>query len=140
MTVAEAATLAVGAVATAEVVRWMPRAAGGRRLRRPKPQPGSLAPADLKACERLLRLASSSAGEAHHRLSPVLREVAAHQLASGRSIDLERDVAAARSAVSPATWELIRPDREPPGDRHARGPSMAALESVIAELERLGTR
>ena len=142
MTIPEAVTLAVGAIAAAEVVRRMPPPAGARRRRRRLrgvEQP-PLAPSDLRACERLLRLSSSSAGETHHRLAPMLREIAAQRLAAGRRIDMGRDMEAARAAVSAPTWELIRPDRPAPPDRHAAGPSLVELESAIAELEQLGRR
>jgi hypothetical protein len=140
MTVGQAASIAVGAVAAAVAVRAMPAAARPltlrRRRRRPAPAPA--APADLRMYERMLRLAASSAGEAHHRLAPALREIAARRLAAGRRIDLYADPKAARAAVSAPTWDLIRPDRPAPPDRHGRGLAMAELEAAIAELEEIG--
>jgi hypothetical protein len=140
VTIPEAVTLAVGAIAAAEAVRRMPPPVRGHRRRRGRVERTALAPSDLRACERMLRLSSSSAGEAHHRLAPMLREIAAQRLAAGRRIDMVRDMDAARAAVSASTWELIRPDRPAPVDRHGTGPSLAELESAIAELEQLGRR
>ena len=139
MTIPEGVTLAVGALLAAEAVRRMPRPVPGRRRRR-RVEQIPLAPSDLRACERMLRLSSASAGETHHRLAPMLREIAAQRLAAGRQIDMGRDMDAARASVSAPTWELIRPDRPAPLDRHGNGPSLAELESAIAELEQLGRR
>jgi hypothetical protein len=138
VTIPEAVTIAVGAIVAAEAVRRMPPPVRGHRRRRRRVEQAALAPSDLRACERMLRLSTSSAGETHHRLAPMLREIASQRLAAGRRIDLGRDMETARSAVSAPTWELIRPDRPAPPDRHAAGPSMAELESAIAELEQLG--
>ncbi len=138
MTVGEVASVALGAIAATVAVRAMPaatRSGRARRRRHPAPPP---APSDLRTFERMLRLASASASEAHHRLAPAMREIAAGRLASGSRIDLYADPQAAQARVSPATWELIRPDRSPPDDRHGRGPSMADLEAAIAGLEEMG--
>jgi hypothetical protein len=140
VTIPEGVTLAVGALLAAEAVRRMPRPAAGRRRRRRRVERTPLAPSDLRACERMLRLSTASAGETHHRLAPMLREIAAQRLAAGRRIDMGRDMEAARASVSSSTWELIRPDRPAPHDRHGNGPSLAELESAIAELEQLGRR
>jgi hypothetical protein len=139
VTVGEVASVVVGAIAATAAVRAMPAAARSRKARRRRqPPPAPAAPADLRTFERMLRLATASAGEAHHRLAPALREIAARRLASASRIDLYADPQAARARVSPATWELIRPDRPAPVDRHGRGPAMPELEAAIAELEGLG--
>lgn len=139
MTAGEAISVAVGAIAATAAVRAMPAAARSHRAsRRRRPTPPPPAPSDLRTFERMLRLATASAGETHHRLVPALREIAARRLASGSRIDLYADPPAARAVVSPATWDLIRPDRSPPANRHARGPGMPALEAAIAELEGMG--
>lgn len=139
MTAGEAASVALGAIAATAAVRAMPTAARSRKARRRRqPKPPAPTPSDLRTFERMLRLATASAGETHHRLAPALREIAARRLASGSRIDLYADPQAARARVSPATWELIRPDRSPPANRHARGPGMPELEAAIAELERMG--
>jgi hypothetical protein len=141
VTTGEAASVAAGAVAAVVAVRAMPGAVRVRRSvrygRRPAPPPAG--PADLRMYERMLRLAASSAGEAHHRLAPALRDIAARRLAAGDRIDLYADPEAARARVSAPTWDLIRPDRPAPSDRHGRGPALADLEAAIAELEELGT-
>jgi hypothetical protein len=135
VTIGEAASVAAGAVAAVVAVRAMPGAARARRAGRRQPPAPPPAPPDLRMYERMLRLAASSAGEAHHRLAPALREIAARRLAAGDRIDLYADPGAARARLSAPTWDLIRPDRPPPPDRHARGPALAELEAAIAELE-----
>jgi hypothetical protein len=138
VTPAEGGALAVAAVAAAAAVRWMPApaAAVGRR-RRLRPVRGEPAPAELNAYRRMLRLAVASEAEAHHRLVPTLRDVAAQRLAAYRRVDLAADPEGARRALAPGTWELLRPDRPAPADRHARGPRLAELEAAIEDLERL---
>jgi hypothetical protein len=137
VTAAEAGALAVGAVAAVAAVRAMPAPAAVSRRRPRRDRRGPALPAELAADRRLLRMAVASAAEAHHRLVPALRDVASQRLAAYRRIDLVREPEAARAALAPETWELVRPDRPAPADRHTRGPRLADLEAAIADLERL---
>jgi hypothetical protein len=139
VTAAEAGALAVGAVAAVAAVRAMPAPADVRRRRRAE-RAGPAMPAELVAYRRMLRMAVGSESEAHHRLVPALRDLAAQRLVAYRRIDLAREPEAARRALAPETWELVRPDRPAPADRHTRGPRLAQLAAVIDDLERLGGR
>jgi hypothetical protein len=74
-------------------------------------------------------------GEVHARLRPLVQDVAAARLAGRHGVDLERMPGRARALVGPRTWELVRPDREPPVDRFARTWSPRDLHALVDELE-----
>jgi hypothetical protein len=80
---------------------------------------------------------TASALHLHVRLRPTLREIAAHRLWMRFGVDLDREQGRARELVGAEAWELVRPERPPPGDRLARGPRPAELRAVVEELERL---
>jgi hypothetical protein len=73
----------------------------------------------------------------HVRLRPVLREIAAHRLWTRFGVDLDREHERARELIGVDAWELIRPERPPPGDRLAPGPPASHLSKVVEELERI---
>jgi hypothetical protein len=112
-----------------------PRAEGSeleRALHRRPPVPSR--PLQLERVEREVVLGAGSAFDLHYRLRTTLREIAAQRLSERRGLELD---AAGPEALSAETWALLRPDREPPRDRHAVGMKLADLERVIAELESL---
>jgi hypothetical protein len=74
-------------------------------------------------------------GEVHARLRPLVEDVAAARLAGSHGVDLETMPERARALVGPRTWELVRPDREPPADRFARTWSPRDLHALLDELE-----
>ena len=78
-----------------------------------------------------------SAFHLHVRLRPILREIAAHRLWMRFGVDLDREPERARELIGLNAWELVRPERPPPGDRLAQGPSSSHLRTVVDELERL---
>jgi hypothetical protein len=78
-----------------------------------------------------------NAFDLHHRLRPLAREIAAARLARSHGVDLERRPERARELVGPRTWELIRPEREPPVDRLTREWSIQELGELVSELERM---
>lgn len=96
-------------------------------------------PADTTelALARDVELSSVSAFHLHMRLRPVLQMIAAHRVGRRYGVDLESEPTRARELVPAATWELVRPERPPPADRLAAGPSLSELGHVVAELERL---
>ena len=94
-------------------------------------------PAALLTLERRVLLATETAFEVHYRLRPVLREIAAYRLSAHRGIDLDADLDAARTALGPEAWELVRPDRQPPPDRLARGRPLAELRAAVDALEQI---
>ena len=74
-------------------------------------------------------MAGSAAFDVHFRLRPVIAELAAELLSSRRGIDLERDPERAHAVLGDDVWELVRPDRPQPAERHGSGstrPSSAA--------------
>jgi hypothetical protein len=90
----------------------------------------------LAELENAVEFAISSGFDLHHRLRPQLRQIAAQRLARA-GVDLDRDPERAQALVGPDAWELLRPERpEPP--RRSRGTSVAALDRIVADLERCG--
>jgi hypothetical protein len=100
--------------------------------RRPRPPER---PSDLTQIEREVALAGTSAGDVHLRLRPRLRAIAAHRLSARRGIDLDTEPGAAEALLSPAVWELVRPDREPPRDRFSPGIDARQLRAVLDGLD-----
>jgi hypothetical protein len=82
--------------------------------------------------ERELTMASSTAFDLHARLRPQLREIAELRLAT-RGVRLED----AEGVLDEEVWELVRPDRPPPSNRHAGGIPPAELRRVVEALEAL---
>jgi hypothetical protein len=106
-----------------------------RRVSRPRRVSQRLS--ELDRTERAVLLSASTAFDLHYRLRPILREVAAQRLATRRGLSLDADVEAARAVVGEETWELVRPDREPPELRFAPGIAAPQLREVVAVLERI---
>ncbi|MFN2471560.1 MAG: hypothetical protein ABR583_11360 [Gaiellaceae bacterium] len=92
---------------------------------------------ELARIEREVALGTSSAFDLHHRLRGRVREVAGHRLASRRGIDLNGQPEAARAVLSPALWELVRPDRPAPVERFGPGLGRDQLREVIDGLDRI---
>ncbi|MDP8910635.1 MAG: hypothetical protein M3M94_01030 [Actinomycetota bacterium] len=92
---------------------------------------------DLTPLEDRVALAITSAADLHFRLRPLLREIAAHRLSVRHGIELDAEPERARAALGADAWELVRPNREPPRDRHARGLRPAELRAVVETLERI---
>ena len=106
-----------------------------RRVTRPRRVTQRLA--ELDRTERAVLLSASTAFDLHYRLCPILREVAAQRLATRRGLSLDADTEASRAVVGETTWELVRPDREPPELRFAPGIAAPQLRAVVAVLERI---
>ena len=100
------------------------------------PPPRGALPA-LDRVEREVVLSSASAFDFHHRLRPLLHEIADDRLRRRRGIDLAREPEQAHAVLGDAVWELVRPGREPPRDRHAPGLPVAQLRAVLDELDRV---
>lgn len=84
---------------------------------------------------REVELSTYNAFHFHSRLRPLLRDVAAHRLRSRYGVELDAEPARARELVGSEAWAAVRPDREPPADRMAAGPTLAELSVVVDELE-----
>jgi len=88
----------------------------------------------------VLRLAGGdpNAFDLHYRLRPLVREIAAARLARHHGVELESQPERAHTLVGRRTWELVRPEREPPDDVwNARGWSEVELSELVDELEAL---
>src|SRR4051794_27248444 len=92
-------------------------------------------PAGLQRLEREVSMAGGSAFDLHVRLRPSLADLAGELLASRRGIDLSRDAGRARAVLGNEAWELVRPDRGPPSERHAPGIDALELDRVVTALE-----
>jgi hypothetical protein len=89
-------------------------------------------PPELERLERELTMATATAFDLHARLRPLLRQIAAMKLgARGRRLE------AGEQELGEELWELLRPDRKPPTDRHAAGIDPAALRRAVERLEAL---
>jgi hypothetical protein len=89
-------------------------------------------PAQLERLERELTMATATAFDLHARLRPQLRDIAAMRLAA-RGVRLEE----AEDVLEPELWELVRPDRQEPANRHAEGIAPAELRRAVDALEAL---
>jgi hypothetical protein len=128
--------IAAGAVvALVRALSGIAPRAPARTIRRPRRVPQRLA--ELDRTERAVLLSASNAFDLHYRLRPILREVAAQRLATRRGLSLDAETEASRAVVGESTWELVRPDREPPELRFAPGIAAPQLREVVAVLERI---
>jgi hypothetical protein len=87
--------------------------------------------------ERELVLGVADADHAHRRLLPLLRAAAAARLSARHGIELERRPEAARALLGEDVWELLRPDRPEPKNRHAAGVPRDRVAAVIERVESL---
>jgi hypothetical protein len=95
----------------------------------------SVTVAEREKLERELELGLQTAFDFHFRLRPTLVEIARNRLA-GRGVSLE-DEARAKAVLGADAWELLRPDRDAPRERHAPSLSTDELGSLVAALEKL---
>jgi hypothetical protein len=100
-------------------------------------KPPASQPAELVRMERELLLGSADADHAHRRLLPLLRAAAAARLAARHGLDLERRPEAARELLGESVWELLRPDRPAPENRHGPGVPPDRIAAVIERVESL---
>lgn len=105
------------------------------RAARPREEEAGVAP-PLVRLRRALEGGTRVAGDFHVLLRPVLRSLAAGRLRR-HGVDLDRDEPAARALLGDEGYALVRPDRAPPEDRFAPGPSAAAVERLAERLEAL---
>ena len=90
-------------------------------------------PSELVRIEREITLGTSSAGNLHTRLLPLLREAAAAR----RGFDFELSPERARAALGDEAWELLRPARPAPTERSAPGLPLREVRALLDRLERL---
>jgi hypothetical protein len=94
-------------------------------------------PAELERLEREVYLSLGTGFYLHHRLRPLLREVAAHRLLVRHGVDMDRRPDAAAVILGDTTWSWLRPDKPEPRDRWAPGPPLSELREVVDVIERI---
>lgn len=99
--------------------------------------PRTEAIAELAGLERSLTLSEAATFDLHFRVRPILREIAAHRLATRHGVDLDADSERARALLGEDAWELVRANRERPPAAFAPGMPTAELRRVVERLEAL---
>jgi hypothetical protein len=94
-------------------------------------------PAELARLEREVHLSVGSSFYLHHRLLPMLREVAASRLLLRHGCDLDTRQENARALLGEEAWSWLRPDHPEPRDRWAPGPPLDELTAVVDAIERI---
>jgi hypothetical protein len=94
-------------------------------------------PRELERLEREVYLSLGNSFYLHHRLRPVLREIASHRLLRNHGVDLDSRPDAARRLLGDHAWDWLRADRVEPRDRWAPGPQLGELREVVDALERI---
>lgn len=87
--------------------------------RRRDEAPGPIA--ELERIDRMVVLGAANAFDAHHRLRPLLRELAAERLHAHHGVSLDRDPERAQELLGEELWNVVRPDAEL---RHRSGPGV----------------
>ena len=132
---AEIALVVVAAITVAVSVAMLPEAVAWRNRRAPALQ--AARPEQLVRLESLVTMAGASALKAHAYLRPLLVEIAARRLAA-RGQTLERiPEAVGKDLLGAPLWEIVRPDRQFPEDRHGPGVPRQDLAAMVEALERL---
>ncbi len=130
--------LAVSLLALIQAVRRsVPRGPSAFEPGRGGQEPPAERFASLEKLERAVSMATASGYDVHHRLRPVVREIASGQLLVRRGIDLDRQPEAARAVLGDAAWELARAERPRPQAHAEPGLDLGELEHVVAGLERV---
>ncbi len=87
--------------------------------------------------EREIELSRIDGLHFHVRIRPLLREIAAHRLQLRYGVELDREPERARELLPADVWAVVRPDRPPPAERLAAGPSFSEQRSLLDGLEKL---
>jgi hypothetical protein len=130
--------LVLGALALLGLVSWLrrdtPRGESllQRALERHEEQVET--PPELARMERVVVMSAAQEFDLHYRLRPVLREIALARLAE-RGLQLDGGSPAVREQLGPELWEVVRPERPAPENRHQRGVGLARIERLVARLE-----
>lgn len=132
---AEIVLIVLAGVAVATCVTLLP---APRPLRRRKPvAPESPRPQQLAALERLVTTAGASAVSVHAYLRPLLIEIVSHRLAA-RGQTLERlPETVGREVLGDRLWDIVRPGRPFPEDRHGPGVSPRELGAMLEVVRQL---
>jgi hypothetical protein len=131
----EIALVVAAAVAAMASVASVPSVPFARRRRRPEREPSH--PGQLVTLERLVMMAGTSALQVHAYLRPLLAEVAEQHLAArGQSLERMTDETG-RRLLGEKLWDIVRPGRPFPEDRHGPGVTAEDLGAMLDTLERL---
>ena len=107
-------------------------------LRRRKAAPAGLPrPQQLVALERLVSTAATSAVAAHAYLRPQLVEVVSRRLAVRGQTLARLPEATGREMLGDQLWDLVRPGRSFPEDRHGPGVGPQELTAMLEVIRRL---
>ena len=132
---AEIALVLLAAIGVAVCLARLPapgRPTTGRASARQAPRP-----AQLVRLEGVVSMSGASALHAHAELRPLLAEVVSRRLAArGQALERMPD-AAGRELLGERLWEIVRPDRPFPEDRHGPGVSARDLCAMLELIERL---
>lgn len=132
---AEIALVAVAAVGVAVCLALIPDVPSPRRRRPAVLQPSR--PEQLIELERLVSMSGADALHVHAYLRPLLTEIASGRLgARGRALGRMQE-SVGRQILGDHLWEIVRPNRSFPGDRHGPGVSPQELGAMLERLERL---
>jgi hypothetical protein len=104
-------------------------------LRRRKP--ATAQPEELVRMEREILLGIADADHAHRQLLPLLRATAGARLAARHGLEPGRRPELERELLGEEVWQLLRPDRPEPADRHGPGPAQEQVVAVIEKVESL---
>jgi hypothetical protein len=104
-------------------------------FRRPKSRIAP--PEELLRMEREILLGIADADHAHRRLLPLLRATASARLAARHGLEPGRRPEQERELLGEEVWELLRPDRPVPADRHGPGLREEQVVAVIEKVESL---
>jgi hypothetical protein len=131
---AEIALITLAAIGVAVCVILIPRRGPGGPPRSVRPRPR---PDQLLKLERLVSSAEASTLHTHAYLRPALVEIATRRLAArGYALDsISAD--AGRKLLGEPLWELVRPGRPFPEDRHAPGVPGDQIDAMLDVLEAL---
>lgn len=133
--VAEIALIAVAAAVIGVCLARLPAAAAQRWLRASRPAPER--PSQLVDLERLVSKSTVSAVTVHAHLRPLLVEIATRRLAArGNALERMTDPDGV-ALLGEALWDVVRPGRPFPADRHGPGIPPGELGAMVAVLERL---
>jgi hypothetical protein len=94
-------------------------------------------PEELERLERQVALSVLNGFDFHVRLRPAVREAAGAALWHRHGVDLDSSPDRARALLPAGLWEVVRPDLALPEDRHAPGPSLAQIDALVSEIERM---
>ncbi len=92
-------------------------------------------PEELVKLEEIVDSASARRLDVEFSMRPVASQLAMARL-ERRGIDTRNSEAAA-AALGPELWDLVRPDRALPEDRHGPGLGIETIWTIVEELERL---